>query len=355
MSTARTTTPPDASAVPEGAGTTPDATVVPGEAGGTPDAPAVAARTGAGSPDAGQATVPGSRGEGVAGPAGSRPGAGTPAGGAPGRVRGAVRLLGSELGLTFRRPRNVAMLVVLACVPVLLGIVLRIVGGDGEAPSIITQVAGNGLVLTFAAMSLLVQLLLPLAVAIVAGDAIAGEASIGTLRYLLVAPAGRTRLLAVKLANVAVFALAACAVVSVAALVAGFVLFPIGPVTLLSGTSIPISEALVRILIVTGYAAAGMTALGVLGVAVSTLTEVPIGAVAGTVATVIFSQVFGAIPQLAAVRPYLLSSWWSSFDGALRDPVAVDVMGQGLLVFGAYALVFGTIAWARFSGRDITG
>jgi ABC-2 type transport system permease protein len=282
------------------------------------------------------------------------PGAAVVVHGRRGPVRAAVRLLRSELGLTFRRPRNIAMLVVLAFVPVLLGIVLRVVGSDGEAPSIITQVAGNGLMLTFASLTLLVELLLPLAVAVVAGDSIAGEANGGTLRYLLTAPAGRTRLLVVKFANVAVFALAACSVVAVAALVTGFALFPVGPVTLLSGTTVPLADGLLRVLVVTGYSAAGMAALGAVGLAVSTLTEVPIGAVAATVVTVVFSHVFSLIPQLEAVRPYLLTSWWGAFDGALRDPVASDVMTQGLLVFAAYAVVFGSIAWGRFSGRDIT-
>ncbi|MEU9886172.1 ABC transporter permease [Sphaerisporangium sp. NPDC051011] len=272
----------------------------------------------------------------------------------PGAVRAVLRLIRSELGLTFRRPRNIAMLIMLACVPVVIGIALKAFGSDDETPALVTQVAGNGLMLTFLAMSLLVQLLLPLAVGVVAGDSIAGEANAGTLRYLLTAPAGRTRLLAVKAVNIAVFGLAACAVVAASALIAGLVMFPVGRVTLLSGTTVPIMDAMLRVLIVTAYSAVGMAALGFVGLAVSTLTEVPIGAVAATVVTVVFSQVIGAIPQLAPVRPYLLTTWWSSFDGALRDPIATDVMGQGLLVFAAYALVFGAIAWGRFSGRDIT-
>ncbi|MFC4585975.1 ABC transporter permease [Sphaerisporangium corydalis] len=305
--------------------------------------------------DAGRDTEPrAGQGAGTGKGAARGQGAGAVAVRRRGPGRAALRMLGSELGLTFRRPRNIAMLVVLAFVPVLIGVVLRVVGGDDDAPSIITQVAGNGLMLTFAALTLLVQLLLPLAVSVVAGDAIAGEANGGTLRYLLTAPAGRGRLLAVKFANVSVFALAACSVVAVAALVTGSILFPVGPVTLLSGSTIPLADGLLRVLIVTGYSAAGMAALGTVGLAISTLTEVPIGAVAGTMVTVVFSQVFGLIPQLEPLRPWLLTSWWSSFDGALRDPIAADVMVQGLLVFGAYALIFGSIAWARFSGRDIT-
>jgi ABC-2 type transport system permease protein len=279
---------------------------------------------------------------------------GTPAGPRPGAARAGLRLLRSEMGLTFRKPRNIVLIALLACVPVILGIVLRVVSADDETPSLVSQVAGNGLMLAFASMLLLVQLLLPLTISVVAGDSIAGEANMGTLRYLLTAPAGRTRLLLLKFVNVAIFAFAACAVVATAALIVGVVLFPVGPITLLSGATVSIGEGLLRLAIVIGYVTLGMAAFGALGLAISTLTDVPIAAVAASVVTVVFSQVLSVIPQLAPVRPFLLTSWWDSFDGALRVPIATDVLGQGLLVFAAYIVVFGSIAWARFTGRDIT-
>ncbi|MER7206452.1 ABC transporter permease [Streptosporangium sp. NPDC000239] len=269
-----------------------------------------------------------------------------------------MRFLFSEVGLTFRRPRNLAMLGVLVLVPVLLGVALRAFGGpepgDG-APGVFTQITGNGLFLTFAALSLLVQLLLPVSVAVVAGDSIAGEAGIGTLRYLLAVPVGRTRLLVVKYANAVIFCLAAVAAVASSALLTGLLLFPAGPITLLSGGTIPMAEGLLRIGLVVLYVAAGMAALAAISLAFSTLTEIAIGAIAATVVLVIVAQVLGVIPQLSGLRPYLLSSWWSGFDGVLRDPVATGEMGQGLLVFGAYIVIFGSIAWARFSGKDISG
>ncbi|NJP25931.1 ABC transporter permease [Microbispora sp. SCL1-1] len=273
---------------------------------------------------------------------------------APGPARHLTRLLASEIGLTFRRPRNLAMLAVLAVVPVVVGIAVR-VASDGDAGgSIIGQIAGNGLMLTFAAFVVMMPIVLPLTVAVVAGDAIAGEAAQGTLRYLLVAPAGRTRLLLVKYANIVVFCLAACALVAVSALVTGLVLFPVGPVTLLSGATIPAADALLRVGVVVLYAAAGMAALGAVALAVSTLTEAPIGAVATSVVLVVVSQVLSAIPQVAAVRPVLLTWWWSAFDGALRAPMAFDEMGRGLFAFAAYVLVFGSFAWSRFTSKDIT-
>src|SRR5690606_896687 len=175
--------------------------------------------------------------------------------------RHTLRLLGSELGLTFRRPRNLVILGVLAVVPVILGVVLRTLSGETQGATIVGVVAGNSVMLAFAALFVLVQLMLPVAVAIVAGDEIAGEASLGTLRYLLIAPAGRIRLLLVKYANAVLFSLAATAVVTLSALIAGFALFPVGPIMLLSGTTIPLADGLLRVLIAAGYVTAGMAAL----------------------------------------------------------------------------------------------
>lgn len=293
--------------------------------------------------------------------AGRASGGGIPPARAVGAPRAWLRLLGSEIGLTFRRPRNIAMLAVLAVIPALIGIALRLFsgsmdgeGGGGGASAIFEQVTGNGLFLTFAALSVLVQLLLPVAVAVVAGDSIAGEAGIGTLRYLLAAPAGRTRLLAVKYASVVVFCLAAVATVALSALLVGLLLFPAGPITLLSGGTIPFLDGVLRIGLVVLYVTAGMAALAAIALALSTLTEVSIGAIASTVVLVIVAQVLGVIPQLSVIQPYLLTQWWSGFDGVLRDPVATGEMGQGLLVFAAYIAVFGSVAWARFTGKDIT-
>jgi len=92
------------------------------------------------------------------------------------------RFLGSELDLIFRRRRNVAGLAVLAVVPIILAIAVRSAGGGGGGPDFVSSIVGNGLFLAFAALTLELPLFLPLAVATIAGDSVAGEANIGTLR-----------------------------------------------------------------------------------------------------------------------------------------------------------------------------
>jgi ABC-2 type transport system permease protein len=274
-------------------------------------------------------------------------------------VRAWLRLFRSELRLVFGSRRNQALLAVVAVFPIIIGIGLRLATHPGNAGgpggvAFIGQLAGNGIFLSFIALTLLLTLVMPLAVAVVAGDAIAGEAGYGTLRSLLAVPAGRTRILAVKYAVIVVFALAVTFVVTAVALATGAALFPLGPVTLLSGTIMPLADGIIRLLIVTLYVAAAMASLGSLGLAISTLTEHAIGAIAAIAIVVVASEVADNVPQFAAIHPYLPTHWWNSFDALLRAPIDTSTLLRGLLSFGVYLVISGSFAWARFTTADVT-
>jgi ABC-2 type transport system permease protein len=280
----------------------------------------------------------------------------------PGSVRANLRLFTNELRITFFRRRNQLLLLVAALFPLLIGIGLKAAaphGGGGNGPgsgsaAFFNQLAGNGVFLTFIALSLLLILVLPVLVAVVAGDSIAGEAGYGTLRYLLAVPAGRTRLLIVKYATIVVWCVAAVFIVSAVALVVGVALFPVGPVTLLSGDTISLGAGLVRVLLVTLYICAAMAAIGAIGLAISTFTEHSIGAIAALMILIVTSEVVDTIPQFAVVAPYLPTHWWNSFDALLRTPVDTTTLWRGLLSFAVYAVLFFLIAWARFTSSDVT-
>ncbi|MGW7367071.1 ABC transporter permease [Streptomyces sp. NPDC054841] len=299
----------------------------------------------------------GSEGTSQAGPERSS-GAGTPA---P-RLLWSLGLFRSELVTTFRRRRTVALLGVLAAVPVLIGVAIRIetsdggpVGdGSGQGPAFFTQITNNGLFLVFAALAATLPVFLPMAVGVVAGDAIAGEANSGTLRYLLVAPAGRTRLLFAKYAATLAFCLAATLAVAASALVVGALLFPVGEVTTISGTRISFADGLLRALLIALLVAASLTGLAALGLFVSTLTGSGVAAMATTVGLVVTAQILDTIPQLDAVHPYLFPHYWLSFADVLREPVLWDDVLRNLGLQGVYAAVFGSAAWARFTAKDIT-
>jgi len=278
---------------------------------------------------------------------------------AVGPARAWLRFFLSELRQVFLRRRNLLLLAVVAVFPIIIGIGLRLAshphgGGGGGGLSFVTQLTGNGIFLTFIALSLLLTLVMPVVVAVVAGDSIAGEAGYGTLRYLLAVPAGRTRLLAVKYAVIVVFAVAVTFEVSAVALATGAVLFPIGPVTLLSGTTVSLAEGILRLVLVSLYVSAAMAALGAIGLAVSTLTEHAIGAIAGLAIFVVASEIADQVPQFAVIQPYLPTHWWNSFDALLRVPIDSSTLLKGLLSFAVYLLIFGSFAWARLTTADVT-
>ncbi|WP_050513035.1 ABC transporter permease [Streptomyces sp. JS01] len=274
-------------------------------------------------------------------------------------------LLRSEITTLLRRHRTYALLAVLAAVPVLIGIAVRIEtgggGGGGEGgpdggagPAFLAQVTNNGYFLVFAALAATLPVFLPMAVGVVAGDAVAGEANSGTLRYLLVAPAGRTRLLLVKYASVLVFCLVATLVVAVSALAAGALLFPVGDVTTISGTRIGFGEGVVRAALTALVVAVSLTGFAAIGLFVSTLTGSGIGAMAATVGLLITVQILDNIPQLSGVHPYLFAHYWMSFADVLREPVYWDDLSKNVQLQGLYVAVFGSAAWARFTAKDIT-
>jgi ABC-2 type transport system permease protein len=279
-----------------------------------------------------------------------------PAQARPLAARAWLRLLHSELRLIFLRWRNVILLGVLAVIPVIVGIALRLAGPStsGQGPPFLDQVAGNGVFLAFLALTVMLTLVLPLAVAVVAGDSIAGEAGHGTLRYLLTVPAGRVRLLAVKYAALLIFCLAASLLIAAVSVAVGAAAFPVGQVTLLSGSTVSLGDGLLRLLLVTIYVAAGMASLAAIGLAISTFTEHAIAAIAAILVIAIASEVADSVPQFSAIHPFLPTHWWLSFDGLLRSPIAWGEIGQGLLSFGIYAAICCAIAWARFTTADIT-
>ena len=184
----------------------------------------------------------------------------------------------------------------------------------GGGPNFISSITGNGLFVAFAALTLELPLFLPLAVAAIAGDSIAGEANLGTLRYLLTIPAGRTRLLAVKYAAIVIFSLVATLLVAVVGAIIGLALFGGGDMTLLSGSQTSLRRrrsggCLLSCL----YLAVQFSALGAIGLFVSTLTEQPIGATIAIVLVNVLMFILDSISQLDWLHPWLLTHWWTAY------------------------------------------
>jgi ABC-2 type transport system permease protein len=277
------------------------------------------------------------------------------------KLRHWLRLFCSEIRIVYLRPRNIAMLGVLAAAPIFLGIVLRIntpppgAGGpSGGAGQFIGQVADNGVFLSLLSIFVLITLVLPLAVAVVAGDSVAGEAGLGTLRTLLTVPVGRTRLLLTKLAVIKLFCLSACVLVAGVGLAVGALLFPIGPVTLLSGDTVSLADGLGRLALIVIYVSFGLLSLGAIGLALSTVTQHAIGVMAAVLVLVVVSQILDAVSQVAVIHPYLPTHYWLAFDSLLRTPITWSPIWHGLFSFAVYTVIFVGLALARIRTANVT-
>jgi ABC-2 type transport system permease protein len=271
----------------------------------------------------------------------------------PGRLGWA--LMSSELSVLFRRRRTWAMLIALAAVPVLIAVAVRLSSGvsAGRGPAFLDRVTQNGLFVGIVGLTLSIPLFLPLTVGVVAGDTIAGEASHGTLRYLLIAPAGRIRTLVVKYVAAAVFCVAAVLVVALAGILIGLALFPVGPVTLLSGDTVSAGEGLARLALIAAYVVVSLLGLSAIGLFISTLTDVPVGAMAATIVLSVASQVLDALPQLTWLHPWLFSHYWLGFADLLRQPISWGSFGDNAILQLGYLVVFGAMAYSRFLTKDI--
>ena len=266
-----------------------------------------------------------------------------------------TRLFRSELALIGGRRRNQMGLLVLAAIPIIMAIATKMTTSDRRrGGDLLGSMTSNGLFVPLAALLVEMTMFLPLAIAMLSGDAIAGEANIGTLRYLLTVPVSRTRLLLVKYASLCFGALWGVLTVAVPGAIIGIALFGFGDMPTLSGSTLSGGAAIGRFALVIGYLTACLAALAAVGLFISTLTEQPIAAAVAVMIFVIVSWILDGVPQLDWLHDWLLVDRWLAFQDFLRDPIAWHDISQGLFVNGLYAAVFWLLAWARFAGKDVT-
>ena len=270
-----------------------------------------------------------------------------------------------ELRKLVLRPRVWLSILLLCAVPALVAILLSIsdlAPPPGQGGAFLSAVLDNGSLYPAAALAMVLPVFLPLAVAVYAGDAIAGESATGTLRYLLVRPVGRLRLLSAKLAALTVYIMLAMIIVVVFSLVVGIALFGTGAeavgqpgsVTALSGSSLDPSELAVRMLAAVGYIVVSMLGFGTIALFWSTLSDSALGAALASLAVLIASSIMQTLDAAGPIKPYLPTNYWLSWIDFFRDPIFWGNIDKGLLLQAGYIAVFFGASWANFATKDIT-
>lgn len=272
-------------------------------------------------------------------------------------------MIAVELRQLVRSRRTWVTVLLVDALPTLVAVLLAMTDlgpRPGTGPAFLSAVLTDGTLFPLAAIAMVVPLLLPIAVTIVAGEAIAGEAQAGTLRYVLIRPVGRTRLLVAKLVRVMAFVALTVVVVAATAYVTGRLLLGtqevVGgtAVTSISGSALSQEELVLRTLLALAYAMLSMLGVAAIAIFLSTVVDTPLGAAFGALAVLIGSSLLLTLDAAQALQPWLPTRYWLAFVDLFRDPILWRDVARGTGLQLVYVAVFLAAGWASFTTKDIT-
>ncbi len=296
-------------------------------------------------------------------------------------------MIGVELVKLVRRPRTWISVVLTCALPFVVAIfiaVTHLAPPPGQGSAFLSDVLQSGALYPAAALAMVLPVFLPVAAAFVAGDAIAGEATTGTLRYLLVRPVGRTRLLVAKLISVTSYVLLLIVAVTVTAYATGVLLLGpsragivhsvgvggapsssvgaptagvspgAGAVTSLSGTPLSLLQLAERTVGAIAFIAVSMLGVAAIALFLSTITSSALGAALGALAALVASEILVTLNAATVIQPYLPTRYWLAWIDFFREPIFWRNIDRGFAIQAVYVVVFLGAAWANFSTKDVT-
>jgi ABC-2 type transport system permease protein len=273
-----------------------------------------------------------------------------------------IALIRTELTKAASRTRTAIIAVLLIGLPTLIVVAInarrdRPRRDDGEG--LFRLASQSGLLVPAAVLSATSGFLLIVIAGMFAGDSVASDAGWGNLRYVLMRPVSRARLLLAKSFVAGVLIWAATILVAVAATVAGLVLFGVHKVTvpglggLGGGFDLSSGALALRVVIATGYVAFGFSALLAIGTLFSTMTETAASAIGATVGIYIVSEILDSITQLGQVRYGFPTHYFDAWEKMFTDNTYPKDMLVGIVVQAVYLVVITTAAVLYFNRKDI--
>ncbi|MET0493433.1 MAG: ABC transporter permease subunit [Actinoplanes sp.] len=268
--------------------------------------------------------------------------------------------LTAEIRRQASRRRTQLALAFMVLLPIIILIAFEFGGdsdddnGGGAFSSLVDLATSGGL--NFALFSIFVSagFLLVVVVALFCGDTVASEASWGSLRYLLAVPVPRARLLGIKLIVALGYSLFALLTMVTTALLIGTIRYGWHPLGSTVAAEIPPAEGVLRLLAIVGYLAVILLVVAGLAFLLSVLTDAALGAVGGAVLLWILSSILDQITALGNIRNFLPTHYSDAWLGLLSTPMQTDDVVKGAISAIAYATIFWSLAFYRFTRKDIT-
>ncbi|GLY08041.1 MULTISPECIES: ABC transporter permease subunit [Actinoplanes] len=227
-------------------------------------------------------------------------------------------------------------------------------GGGGAFSSLADLATSGGLNFTLFCLAVSSSFLLVVVVALCFGDTVASEASWGSLRYLLAIPVPRARLLGVKLIVAAGYSLVALFLLAGTGMLLGTIRYGWGPLGSSIAAEIPPGEGVLRLLGILAYFAVTLLVVAGLAFLLSVLTDAALGAVGGAVLLWILSSILDQIEALGTIRNALPSHYNDAWMGLLSTPIQTEDLAKGAISAVVYATIFWSVAFYRFTRKDVT-
>jgi ABC-2 type transport system permease protein len=276
-----------------------------------------------------------------------------------------MQLLSIELYKIFKRPRTYISFLTVTAICGLIELALFTNGQEFmdfflQGLNDQFEMGGNllnGYLVTFVILGLLL-VHVPLLVALVAGDALAGESGAGTLRLLLTKPVSRAKVVLAKYLATVVYAIALLIWLALMALGLSLLIFGTGDLAYGKSEEVVIllrDDILWRYACAFGFAALAMAAVSALSVFLSVLSDNPIGPIVGTMGVIIVLTIVTNldIPLFNGIKPFLFTTHMLGWKGFFSDPVPTAAIIKSVAVLSAYIVGLVGLTIFLFKKKDI--
>jgi ABC-2 type transport system permease protein len=279
-----------------------------------------------------------------------------------------MKLFWFETFKTFSRWRTYISFTVIALIVILTEVVMKLSAGEivhrmlrsFQKDFLITGNILNAWFVTAFIMNSL-HIHIPFLITLVAGDMVSSEATSGTIRFLLIRPPSRGKIITAKYLTALFYTAILVIFFALMCISLGLPLFGSGDLIMhhygkFDITFVPESEIPLRILLAFVAAIWSMTVVASIAFLFSTLAENSIGPIIGTMAVVIVFLVLGNLPLdfFRTLKPYLFTTYmvnlWQQF---LNVPIPWAEIGGSAIILGLHNAGLFLIAFFVFKRKDI--
>jgi len=202
---------------------------------------------------------------------------------------------------------------------------------------------------------------IPFLITLVAGDIVSSEATSGTVRFLLMRPPSRSRIITAKYFTTLFYTTGLVIFLGLICVSLGLILFGSGDLIMnyqvpaIRMVFVPETNVPVQMLLAFAAAVWSMTVVASLAFLLSTLAENSIGPIIGTMAIVIVFFVIGNFPfdYFRMLSPYLFTTYMIFWQRLLDNPIPWQEIGKSAAILGVHSVGLFLIAFAVFNRKDI--